>query len=321
MLLRLLILFILLPLLISTGTSLLSRVEPVYLLDENPLQLAAEMLEQDRLDEAELLARFTVNYLPVEAEYSTKRVLDEIETRKDSSLYLLERFIEGALYGEPADTPGLLGTVTLDMMVIGDIRDLLVQGYKEYDRGEGDEVISALAAVGLLLTLVPELSWAPAVFKTFWRGRRFSPHFQKQMRQALSEARRTGDYRNLKIIFGNFQKVVDRLGTGPAMAVMKQVNTADDLARLAAKAKFAPAETYTLTRISGIGALQNISTTGTKSGKLVKKVKLAVRQQKIFGKVMKMIPVSWLLAVFTASLFSIVLIISRERRKGRRRHS
>ena len=314
MLLRLPLLIILSTILFWSGSSIVEKIEPAYLLSENPVQLAAEMIQQNRLEEARLLAQFSRQYLPVDPQYSSTAIDLDVENRLSSTSYLIERFIEGALSGEPVDTPGLLGTVALDMMVIGDVRDLLVQGYKEFDTGQGDEMIMGLSAAGLLLTLAPELSWGPSMFKTFWRGRRFSEPFQRQIKAALRQARKTGDYRRLRRIMGDFTDVFDSLGSGPAMAVIKRVNSAEDLALLAKKAKLAPMEAYTLTTIDNIKALENISTTSTKQGKLVKRVKLAARQQKIFGKTLGLIPLTWWLGIFSLSFLSLFYLLSSGRK-------
>lgn len=315
MLLQLPLLLILSSTLFWSGSFIVEKIDPAYLLSENPLQLAVDMIQQNRLEEARLLAQFSRQYLPVDPQYSPTAIGMDVENKLNSSSYLIERFIEGAVTGEPIDTPGLLGVVALDMMVIGDLRDLLIQGYKEFDTGQGDEVIMGLSAAGLFLTLAPELSWGPSMFKTFWKGRRFSEPFQRQIKAALIQARKTNDYSSLRRIMSDFTVVFDSLGSGPAMAVFKRVNSIEELTLLAKKAKVAPVETYTLTKIDGIKGLENVSNTTTKGGKLVKRVKLAARQQKLFGKVLDLIPLIWWLVVFALSFLSLLFLLGRGRKQ------
>lgn len=316
MLTRIPLLILLLTIIIGTGSLMMERIDGPVLLSDDPLQLAMELMNEGRMEEVIYLARFSRQYLPPDPQYSALQFEREANTYLDSNIYLLERFLAGALTGEATNTPELAGTMTLDMLVIGDIRDLLVQGYKEFDNGQGDEVIMGLSAAGLLLTLVPELSWAPALFKTFWRGRHFSDPFQKQIRKTLSDARKTGDYRSLRQMMSHFREVVDSLGTGPAMMVIKRVDNAEDLALLASKVKIAPVEAYTLTSINGAKSLENITTKGAKKGKLIKRVKLAARQQKLFGKAVGLIPVSWLVGVFGLSLLLAFHVIAKGRKQS-----
>ena len=316
MLARITLLILLLTIIKGSGSLILERIDDSIVLSENPLQVARELIYEGRMEEVIYLASFSRQYLSADPEYSDVALENEATQALNSPMFLIERFATGALTGEASDTAGLLGTLTLDMLVIGDIRDLLVQGYKEFDSGQGDEVIMGLSTVGLLLTLAPELSWAPSLFKTFWRGNRVSEPFQKQITKGLSKARRTGDYSALKRTMSQFTEVVDGLGTGPAMSVFKQVKSSEDLVLLAKKSKIAPMETYTLTSINGIKALEDISATGAKQGKLLKRVKVATRQQKIFTKALGLIPLYLLFGIFVFFMAVFVAVIFRARKSS-----
>ena len=112
----------------------------------------------------------------------------------------------------------------------------------------------------------------------------------------------------------NFSDVVDGLGTGPAMTMVKRVETADDLALLARKTKIAPSETYTLGSINGVKSLENVYATGAKQGKLLKRVKLATRQQKLFGKALAIIPAGLLVIIlFLSTLIFFYTFFSRKK--------
>ncbi len=256
MLVRIPLLILLMSIIYGAASLLFERLNPAVVLSENPLQVAAQLITEGRMEEAVYLTQFSQQYLSADPDYSYSALQYQARLSLESPWYMLEHFAVGALTGEANDTAGLLGTLTLDLLIIGDVRDLLVQGYKEFDSGQGDEVIIGLSAAGLLLTLAPELSWAPSMFKTFWRGKRFSEPFQKQVRNAVTKARKSGNSKELRTMMVNFSDVVVGLGTGSAMTVVKRVETADDLALLARKTKIAPLETYTLGSINGVNHLK-----------------------------------------------------------------
>ncbi|MEA1890431.1 MAG: hypothetical protein U9N50_11700, partial [Pseudomonadota bacterium] len=77
----------------------------------------------------------------------------------------------------------------------------------------------------------------------------------------------------------------------------------------------APLEAYTLTTIDGIKALENISSTSIKQGKLIKRVKFATRQQKLLGKMLDLIPVIWLLVIFSLSIVLSIALIAKGRKE------
>jgi hypothetical protein len=311
---RLTLLMLILTIISGTSSLIFGRLDDSILLSENPLKLATDLFHEGKMEEVVYLAQFAQQYLPADHEYSDTG-LDEMATDSLSSPFILiDNFLAGAVTGEAKDTAGFIGALTLDLFVIGDIRDLLVQGYKEFDSGQGDEVIMGLSTAGLLLTLVPELSWAPSLFKTFWRGNRVSQPFQKQIAQVLSKARKTGDYSVLKRMMSEFTEVAENLGVGPAMSVFKRVKSSEDLALLAKKAQIAPMESYTLTSLNGVKALKNVSNSGVKQSKLLKRVKLATRQQKIMTRLFGMIPLYLLFVIcfLFMALFIYVLFKSRK---------
>jgi hypothetical protein len=61
-------------------------------------------------------------------------------------------FARGAVSGEPDDLASLAGTVTADLLVIGDVRDLAREGGKWARGEEPDQFVAGLAAVGLAAT-------------------------------------------------------------------------------------------------------------------------------------------------------------------------
>lgn len=62
------------------------------------------------------------------------------------------RFVDGFVVGNPDDLPGLAGTIAGDLIVYGDVRDI-VRETANWARGEdADELILGLACVGLAIT-------------------------------------------------------------------------------------------------------------------------------------------------------------------------
>src|ERR1043165_1325312 len=62
----------------------------------------------------------------------------------------------GALSGKGTSIESLIGAVAADFFVIGDIRDLVIQGGRYVLDGEADEVVVLLSGVGVATTVLPE---------------------------------------------------------------------------------------------------------------------------------------------------------------------
>jgi hypothetical protein len=85
------------------------------------------------------------------------RVNDAV-AEENSSSHVAKRFAGGLITGEADDVASLSGTVTGDLFVIGDIRDVLREG-KHLAMGEDtDRLVLSLAAAGLAVTAATYVS-------------------------------------------------------------------------------------------------------------------------------------------------------------------
>lgn len=94
----------------------------------------------------------------------------DVERARSSWLRRVKDVGIGAVTGSAgasgeASLERLGGAVAADLFVVGDVRDLLIQGSRFMIDGEADEVIVALSTVGLVTTLAPEVDWVPALLK------------------------------------------------------------------------------------------------------------------------------------------------------------
>lgn len=70
----------------------------------------------------------------------------------DSALHIAGSFLQGFAIGEPDDLASLAGTLTGDLFVYGDLRDIVRETTTLARGGEADELVLGLACVGLAVT-------------------------------------------------------------------------------------------------------------------------------------------------------------------------
>lgn len=122
----------------------------------------------------------------------------------------------------------LAGAVVADFLVLGDVRDLLIQSIRGVRGQEVDPLIIALSTIGVLTTAAPEGDWIPSLLKS---ARKLGT-LTRRTSDALIDLART---RNLDAIT---QFVRDLRGlsraTSPAMAVrlLRLVDEPSELGRL-----------------------------------------------------------------------------------------
>lgn len=318
---RLLTLLVLTALAAASGFELHQRqLAQGLLLVEDPL--AAAHLEHlaGRTDEARLLAEFAIDAADGDDRRESAAALAATIDDGDTLENRMWRFAAGAVTGEPRDLAGFLGSLSLDLFVVGDVRDIAVQGYREMTDGNGDMLILALSGVGLATTLSPHLDFAPALLKLFRRAGAISERFVKTLSKVSREAVRTGDYSRLGKITVDFGRATRALGPAPMARVMKHVDEPAELTHVSRLAGRDPAAVYALTRLSNGRAVKVFSRTAD-PGALAKAATRGSRLGKIVAKSLRSIPDWALTLVFAITVFvSLRLLGGMLPGRGRRSH-
>jgi hypothetical protein len=148
----------------------------------------------------------------------------------------------GALSGRADSLEGLIGAVAADFFVVGDIRDLVIEGGKLAIDGESDEVVLALSGVGLATTAAPEIDWAPSLLKAARRAGTLTKGLGEQIVSLVRQGKK-----------GEVMKVLEDAATlskkaspGGAMRLLRHADSADELAMLARFAQRQPGGAFAL---------------------------------------------------------------------------
>lgn len=140
----------------------------------------------------------------------------------------------GALTGTGGPTGGslerLAGAVAADMLVFGDVRDLLIQGAKFAIDGEADPVIVALSGIGIVLTVAPEIDWAPSLLKIA----RKTGSMGRGLGDAVASAAKGRNARAIEALVTDAGKLGTSLSPGGALRVMRYIDDPATLKRVAA---------------------------------------------------------------------------------------
>lgn len=295
--------------LILFGLELSSRIRGELVLYQDAAENAADLARDGRWAEARMVAGFALSRPELGDEDKARDVLLRSNEELESFKGQLERFAFGAVTGEPTDMPSMLGSLSLDLFVLGDIRDLAVQGWKEAVDGSGDSVILTLSAIGLTTTLAPHLDWAPALLKMLKRSGALTQKFTQFLSRTAKQSFDSGDYSQLTQVVGEFGQAASRLGPGPLRGVMASVNDAGDLTRVANGSGVDPRSTYVVTRLFGKDGVKAIGMNGKNVGQVAASIKAGSRVGKFASKSIGVLPTPWLGAVAVASLLILIAAV------------
>ena len=300
-----------------SGLEIVHRLENSLILSEDAVDSAQSLADENRWAEAKMVADFITGRPDLGDADQAASIARQADAELNSFWNQTQSFAHGAVTGEPTDLASMLGSLSLDLFVIGDIRDLAVQGWKEVNYGTGDGLILALSAIGLTTTLAPHLDWAPALMKVFKRTGALTSNFASALLKTGRRAVMTGDYTKLSATVTDLGKAAKRLGPGPLRGVMRSVDSAEDLAKVAKAAEVNANGTYVLARWFGKDGIKWISRDGKNVGTLVASIKAGSRLTKIVRKSTVAVPTSWLTVVLAASIAVLIAIAIPRRRRVR----
>lgn len=186
--------------------------------------------EEGKLTEALELAKYVRNHPDLPGQQEAEKLEKELERELNSLWGKTKRFIKGFTIGSGNSIEEVAGGITSDLIIWGDIRDLIKQGYNKITGKDTDPVIVALASIGLLTEMVDIADWVPAVLKAFRKVGALSKNFADFIISTAKNSAKLGKLDNtLKIALKNISQLVDKMGLARSATVMKHIDTADDL--------------------------------------------------------------------------------------------
>ncbi len=218
----------------DTGARL-ARLQLAAIPDIDPIPEITRLREAGRFGESLLLADAALLRDPPSERAARLRSEREATIAAQSAWLTRLRDVGiGAVTGGAGVEPGnmslemLLGAVATDMLVVGDVRDLIIQGARLIRDGEADPVIVALSGVGLATTLAPAADWAPALLKAARRAGALST----ELVEFILGAARSGRTAALTNMVDDVARIATGSSPGVAARLIRLARSPGDLARM-----------------------------------------------------------------------------------------
>jgi hypothetical protein len=210
--------------LVSDNPARLARVQFDSLPEMDYLGDVRSLRSEHRYAEALLVAQTGLDELQGPDRAALLEEEQGIRAEQESVLRRGKELVRGALVGEGDSLEALIGAVAADMFVVGDVRDLVIQGGRLAVDGETDELILALSAVGLLTTVMPEIDWVAAFLKVAKKTGSLSKRMVEALVRIVRRATDTRDYADLRRVFGGFQTLIEKSTPAGALRILRHLD-------------------------------------------------------------------------------------------------
>ena len=118
----------------------------------DPLPHTQELIAQNHWAEAETYLGYFIEHNSTAITPQARELLSAIRAKRQSWEYKAKAILGGAVTGKGDELEGMIGAGVADLFVVGDLRDLVIEGNHWLNGEEVDEVILALSSLGVAAT-------------------------------------------------------------------------------------------------------------------------------------------------------------------------
>ncbi len=203
----------------------------------DPIPKTKQLISEQKYSDAYEYLSYFMQFDYVKTNPKAQELLKKIKTKRDSYEYQKDKVIEGILEGKSDENIGKLSAIASDFLVIGDIRDLFIQGNNYINDKEVDKVIVALSSLGLIATASTIYSLgatAPAkdgisILKYAKRVNKIPNWLNKAIVKEAKISKQTKSIKNIEKILEPIYTLYKKIGLKDTLTLLKETKNLKDL--------------------------------------------------------------------------------------------
>jgi len=207
----------------------------------DPIPHTEKLIQEKKYAEAEEYLSYFMEQTYVKENPKATQLLNFIQNKRSSYTYKAEKLLEGIVQGGSDEDIGRASAIASDFLVIGDIRDLSIQG-AHYARDEKvDKLMIALSSLGLLATASTVYTMgatAPvkssiSLLKYGKKIHKIPTWFQVELIKYAKIAKETQSLKKVNQLLEPIHKLYNKVGVNQTLHLLKISKNAKELKALA----------------------------------------------------------------------------------------
>jgi len=259
----------LLLLLLLAGTLLYQKNTYAYqtLIHVNPIPHTKVLIEEEHYADAYNYLNYFIDFAYVREDEEAQKLLQEIIEKRSSLSYKSAKIAEGIRTGTSDELAGQLSAIGSDFFVIGDIRDLALEGTHYFKDEEVDKVLVSLSTIGLvasastLFTLGSSavVKSGVSVLKLAHKSKHIPSWLGKYLVREAKQIRKTKDISNIKPLFMTLDTMRKEVGLADTLKLLSRTENFKALKGVSKLTKRYGKETAILLKLSDKKLLKHAS--------------------------------------------------------------
>lgn len=203
----------------------------------DPVPHTQELIDQKQYADAYEYLNYFMAYEYVQSDPKAQALSHHIDEVRSSYDYKSDKILEGILKGTSDETEGQISAIASDFLVVGDIRDLAIQGTLFAKDEEVDTVIVALSTLGLVATASTLYSFGAttpvkgtlSLLKYGKRVGKLPNWLNKQLIREAKVAKETKSLSKVQEVLNPITDLYEKVGMKQTLDLLKQTKNLDDL--------------------------------------------------------------------------------------------
>lgn len=206
----------------------------------DPIPQTKELIEKEKYVEAEEYLSYFMEFEYVKSNPEASQLLKRIQEQRNSVAYKTEKVLEGILKGKSDEFIGQSSALASDFLIIGDIRDLSIEGLHYLHDEKVDNLMVSLSSLGLLATASTVRSKGKSIpikesifmLKYAKRSHKIPRWFESKLIKEINIAKRTNSLKHIDKLLAPIYEMYHKVGLKQALTLLKKSRNLNELKSL-----------------------------------------------------------------------------------------
>jgi hypothetical protein len=203
----------------------------------DPIPQIEQLMAQEKYAQAHEYLEYFLQFQYVQENPRSSELLQEIREKRESLSYKTDKVLEGIFAGKSDENIGRAAAIASDFFVIGDIRDLSIEGMNYANDKEVDKFIVTLSSLGLLATATTVYTMGAStpikssisVLKYGKRMNKIPKWFQASLIRQVEFAKKTNSLERVQKLLTPIQKLYDKVGLNQTLMLLSKTRNFNHL--------------------------------------------------------------------------------------------
>ena len=241
------------------------------LLRINPLSHTQVLIEKEKYADAYTYLHYFMDFEYVQQNPEAQKLYKQIQEKRNSLAYKSEKFVEGIRTGTSDEPLGQASAIGSDFFLIGDIRDLILEGTHYYNDEKVDKVLVALSGIGIVAsasTLFTLGSSAVAksgvsLLKLAQKSKAIPLWLNAYLLKQAKHVRKSKSISRLEPLFQTLNTLYKRVGVSDTLTLLSRTSSLKELQGVSKLTKRYASQTPMLLKLSNKKMLTHAKTLKT----------------------------------------------------------